>query len=179
MATEHVNNQINQANSSSSSKKKYIIGGVATIAVVAGVSLFVFLNQDTEEYNVVVTADNVEETIRQQSKDDYTPIGSYTSEMTTDTWIFADGNSASDNAYVGNNISNQNTVYFTITRTDNDEQLYKSPFLEVGSHLEKIKLDKSLKAGTYDCVLTYYLMDDMLKEENSHVSVAVKISIKK
>ena len=40
------------------------------------------------------------------------------------------------------------------------------PIIPVGSYLENIALDTALPAGTYDCILTYHLLD----EENVSIS---------
>jgi hypothetical protein len=150
-----------------------LITAIVVVCILAGVILFLLSGKDSQVYNAVVTPDNVEEVIDQQSQEDYTPIGSYEVNMNTD-WVFPDGASASTNAYVGNNTSNQNTVFFTIALTDDERQIYESPLIPPGSHLEDLKLDEDLDAGTYGAVLTYHLVD----EENQEISsVAVNITI--
>ena len=80
----------------------------------------------------------------------------------------------SDNAYVENAESNTNSVYFDVTRTDTEETIFESPILPVGSHLENITLDSDLPAGTYDCVVTYHLLDE---EENSISTLKLTVTI--
>jgi hypothetical protein len=92
------------------------------------------------------------------------------------TWYFKDGASASDNAYVENSVSNTNNVYFDITLADTGENIYSSPVLSIGSSLEKITLDKALEDGTYDCVVTYTLVDEE-QTPLSTVSVSLTIAV--
>lgn len=107
--------------------------------------------------NEVVTPDNVDEMIADLSE--HTPPGEYEVKMNT-SWVFETGESASSNAYVENSTANTNAVYFDIIRSDTGETIYQSPTLPVGSHLEGITLDTALEAGSYPCMLTYYLLDD-------------------
>lgn len=183
MSKEKANERINNRISSPEEKShKGIIIAIVVVAVCAlvGVILYLVLGKDAEpepkEWNMVVTPDNVDEIIAQLNEADKTPPGSYEVRMTPD-WVFDNGDAISSNAFVENVTNNQNTVYFEITRTDDSSVIYKSPYLPVGSSLEKIKLDTSLPAGVYDTVLTYHLVD----EENQHVSkisVALTITIK-
>jgi hypothetical protein len=128
---------------------------------------------ETPKRNVVVTPDNVEEVIQALEESDYVAPGSYEVTMNT-TWNFKDGLSASDNAYVENSVSNTNDVYFDITLADTDENIYSSPVIPIGSHLEDITLDKELEDGTYDCVITYTLVDE---EQNPLSTVRVSLTI--
>ena len=90
------------------------------------------------------------------------------------TWYCKSGDMPSDNAYVENAESNTNSVYFDVTRTDTEETIFESPILPVGSHLENITLDSDLPAGTYDCVVTYHLLDE---EENSISTLKLTVTI--
>jgi hypothetical protein len=127
----------------------------------------------TQKRNVVVTPDNVDEVIQQLDKDEQVAPGSYEVTMNT-TWNFKDGSSTSDNAYVENSVSNTNDVYFDITLADTDENIYSSPVIPVGSYLKDIALDKKLDDGTYDCVMTYTLVDE---EQNPLSTVRVTMQI--
>ena len=75
-----------------------------------------------------------------------------------------------------NSNANKNPVYFEVTRSDTDETIFESPIIPVGSHMEKITLDKKLSAGTHDCVVTYHLLDDD-EETISTVRVALTIIV--
>lgn len=125
--------------------------------------------------NVVVTPDNVDEVIKNMKEDEFVPVGSYNATMNS-TWNFADGSSASSNAYVENSTSNTNDVYFDLMLADTSEIIYSSPVIPIGSHLENITLDKVLEAGSYDCVVKYVLVDENQKPLSS-LKVAVKVII--
>lgn len=157
-----------------------MIGAIAVVAVLVGVICYLALRKEPEQeqrnYNRVVTPDNVEEIISQIDAEEHTPVGAYEVIMNTE-WVFPDGSSPSDNAYVENSVNNLNTVFFTIAlETDKETDIYDSPFIEPGSYMEDIQLDVDLPAGKYNAVLTYHLVDGQEKEI-SHVSVNVTLTI--
>lgn len=140
-------------------KRNIIVGisvGVMVIILIAILILLLFKSNAPVTSNQVVTPENVEEIIASEKKVDQ---GTYEVKMNS-TWMFENGSSASSNAYVENATSNTNNVYFDVVRSDNGETIFTSPVIPIGSHLEDITLDKALSAGTYDCVLTYHLLDD-------------------
>lgn len=142
------------------------IACIVVIIVLIGTIMYLLLNKykenDTPKRDVVVNEQNAEQVASDVVEQEYIPIGSYQVTMNS-TWNFASGDVASDNAYVENAKANTNAVYFDIVRSDTEETIYESPVLPVGAYLDEIKLDKVLKAGTYDCVLTYHLVDDNQK----------------
>lgn len=156
-----------------------LIGLIVVVSLIVGITVISSLEKkpNAKEYNLVVTPENIEQAIANLEDDQYTPIGSYEVNMNSE-WTFADGLSASDNAYVGNSMHNTNSVYFTVTTKNDNEVVLTSPVIPVGSHLENIKLDKELAAGKYDAVVKYFLLDAEGKEV-SNVSVAVTITIQK
>lgn len=97
----------------------------------------------------------------------------YTVSMTTE-WTFPDGASASPDAYVQNLETNDTPVYFDVVREDTGETIYQSPVLALGANIEGIKLDTELPAGTYDCIVTYHLIDD---EQNTLTTVNMGLII--
>lgn len=176
MSDNSPQNRIRQGSSSESERKsrKGIIIAVmcALIAVAAIIAcVILFSNPDKEQpanpadeqkRNIVVTPDNVDEMLDQVLEK--SKAGRYEVSMSLN-WEFADGKSASSNAYVENRVSNSNAVYFDIVLEDNEEDvIYSSPIIPVGSHLKEITLDKDLDAGKYDCVVIYHLVDDDQKE---------------
>lgn len=180
MSKEEANNRINERISTGRKKialSKIILLAVVGVCIITGVILVIYLGGKTSEnYNTVVVPDNVDKVNSDLGQSEYTPSGSYEVVMNYD-WNFSDGNSASSNAYVENYAGNTSTVYFTIALSDApDDDIFTSPDMIVGSHLENIKLDKKLDAGSYDAVLTYHLIDDSRKE-TSHVSVSITLSI--
>ena len=93
------------------------------------------------------------------------------------TWTFSDGKAYSKDAFVENPSSNINTVYFDVKVNGYAESIFTSPVLPVGSHIENITLDKALKAGTYNCTLTYTLLSKDGKESVGTLQMALKIII--
>lgn len=182
MSKEKANERINRQLSPSENRKSKtgLIIAFAVIAACAVIGIIAMgLGKDAgDSYNRVVTPDNVDEVIAQLensnqrvSSDRYVALMNY-------SWTFADGDSASSDAYVENSAENQFPVYFTVALADDrNNPVYTSPDIPVGGQLKNIKLDTSLKAGVYDTVITYYLLDDDRKER-SHVSMELTITIK-
>lgn len=181
MSKDTANESINSSEPTQNSKKPLIIIiviAIIIIGILSGIIFFLLPHGEGKAYNNVVTPDNVDEVISQMEEDAKTPAGSYEVSMNTN-WIFPDGASASTNAYVENAITNQNTVYFTIALADSGENdIYKSPYLEIGSQLTDIKLDSAPPQGTYDAIITYHLVDDAF-DELSSVSMYMTITIEK
>ena len=124
--------------------------------------------------SVLITEDNIEEVIaNNQPKESETSADRYTVTMNT-YWSFPDGKSASANAYVGNATDNTHAVYFDIYIVENGETIYESPVIPVGTHIDKIKLDKELDDGIYDCIMEYHLVDD---DQNTLSTVDVSLTI--
>jgi hypothetical protein len=147
---------------------KPLILCIVAIVALCGVVTYLLLSkdntgsnnqEDSTKRNVVVSEQNAKEVASEMLAQEYTPTGYYQVTMNS-TWNFASGDAVSDNAYVENATANTNAVYFDVVRSDTEETIYESPVIPVGSHLENISLDKDLEAGTYDCVLTYHLVDD-------------------
>lgn len=153
-----------------------IIVAIVIICTLIGIIVYLLTHEEEKPYNNVVTPDNVDEIVSQMEESEKTPVGSYEVSMNTN-WLFPDGDSPSTNAFVENVANNQNTVYFTIALTENkDEDIYKSPYLMIGSHLNDIKLDTSLSKGLHDAIITYHLVDEDLNDLSS-VSMYMTITI--
>ncbi|WP_026520135.1 hypothetical protein [Butyrivibrio sp. FCS006] len=124
--------------------------------------------------NVVVTQSNAEQVAEELISTPYVEPGYYTTEMST-TWHFASGDSVSNDAYVRNNEGNTNDVYFDVFLADDEtETILESPIIPRGAELKDISLDKSLDAGTYDCVMVYHLVDE---NQNSISTLRVGFTI--
>ncbi len=184
MSREKANNRVNSRTSSVSTKasrgKPKLIIGLAIVICLIGIIVYLLVNNGDSEpdSNIVITSENVEEAIKDVEKSEFIAPGSYEATMNY-KWTFDDGSSASKDAYVENCVRNKYTVYFTVAlATAPDKEIYHSPYLAVGSHIEKIKLDKDLDKGVYDAVLTYHLVDDKNKDV-SKVSVSVTLTISK
>lgn len=92
-------------------------------------------------------------------------------------WTFPSGSDTSNNAEIGNSISNLYECYFEVYLEDEEQTLlYSSPVLPVGKRIEKLKLNQALPDGSYDAICTYHILDDEDPEvELGTVSFAVTI----
>lgn len=167
-------------------KKKVVLIVVLAIVILALAAVIIFLllrkgtasvTKDDTVPNTIVTKDNVDEVMKDLDKE-MTPVGSYELSMTT-TWNFKNGSAISKDAFIENVETNPNSVYATIEIADTGEQIYKSPVLQRGSHVENIKLDAKLKKGTYDCVCTYHILNDAETDETSSTRVTMTVIVKK
>lgn len=181
MSNESSQERISQKLSQSTENKSknniaVIVVCIIAVAIIVTALVLILTKQSTDsgKRNVVVTPDNVEEVLSDM-QNQQVQAGTYEVTMNT-TWNFDKGDSASSNAYVENSTANTNDVYFDIVRSDTNETIYKSPIIPLGSHLENITLDTPLDKGTYDCVLTYYLLDDS-QETISKLNISLSIVI--
>lgn len=164
-----------EGNSSRKGGKLVLAACAVVIVILLAAVIYLLMNRQEDEEpvnrNVVVNEDNVEEILTQMEEKEIVPVGYYETTMNS-TWYFENGSTPSDNAYVENAATNTNAVYFDVTRVDTEETIYESPILPVGSHLENISLDTELPSGTYDCLVTYHLLD----EENKSIST-LKVTV--
>ncbi len=176
---ERISQKLSANNGEKKSRKSSVLTvtilSILTVCGIVGLLLLFGNTSEADKRNVVVTPENVEETLAQMSEASKTQAGSYEVTMNT-TWEFENGGSASSNAYVENSTANSNDVYFDLVRSDTGETIYSSPIIPVGSHLENIALDTALEAGNYDCVLTYHLLDEDEKPI-SKLNINVKIRV--
>lgn len=161
--------------------KLVLIICIAVIVVLAGAITFLLLGNkgkgaEKPKRDVVVNVENAEKIASEMIENERTLPGHYQVAM-NGIWNFEDGAAESENAYVENAAGNTNPVYFDVVRTDTEETIYASPILPVGTYLEHITLDKKLGAGTYNCVCTYYLLDEE-EEPISKVNVGLTIVIR-
>lgn len=166
-------------NSSETGKKKgkiVIIICIVIIAILVGVIVALLHKKEEPKRNVVVTEENAEEVAAQMAEEDYTEPGYYTVNMATE-WHFSKGDAVSSDARVDNVVGNTNPVYFDLFADgDEEEPVYSSPVIPVGSFLENIALEKPLEKGTHDCVVVYHLVDDD-QETISTLRVAIKVTV--
>lgn len=175
-ATQRINAQIG------GKKNRKVVSPIVVIVpivlILVAVGIFLIMSEEEKiPANLVVTPDNVEEVLGQLKDEDKTPVGSYEVMMTTN-WTFDNGTAVSKDASIKNVVNNNNTVYVTITHPDTGEEIYKSPYIPVGSTLNNIKLDKDLPAGKYKATLTYHLIDESYKEVST-TALYVTINVKK
>ena len=74
------------------------------------------------------------------------------------TPVFSDDTSAGNVMIVNEGVNNYPQVV-EIVRSDNNETIYKSGAIPVGSKIETAKLSVDLPAGTYDCTALFYNVD--------------------
>lgn len=140
-------------------KNLLIVCAVIIIVILIAVIAVLLNQEETPKRDVVVNEDNAEEVAKVLLDEETVQPGTYEVTMNS-TWNFKDGKSASDNAYVENATVNTNDVYFDVELSDTGKVIYESPVIPRGSYLEEITLKEDLEAGTYDCVLTYHLIDE-------------------
>ena len=166
------------------SGKTALIVCIAVIVILIGMIAFLLLERKTSDTaaeteqrrNVVVNEQNAEEVAEDMVSTQFTEPGYYTVNMATE-WHFATGDAVSSDARVDNVAGNTNPVYFDLFLEENEEEpIYCSPVIPVGSFLEHIALDRPLEAGDYDCVVVYHLVDE---EQNtiSTLRVAIRIMV--
>lgn len=145
-----------------------IIVLVGIFLVMAGMIIYLWTSRQPEEKeeerrSVVVTPDNVQDVIsqmEQRATEEQVEAGYYTVYMNYE-WHFATGDAVSEDAYVENLATNTNAVYLDLFLLEDEENaIYRSPVIPLGSSLRNIALDTPLEAGTYDCVAVYHLVDD-------------------
>lgn len=177
MSKKLANKKIIYATGSRRGSSKNLLFILGAVIIVAGIFTWLIISSlfEKEVFNQVVTPDNVDQIIESIDAKDILPTGSYEVLMNT-TWNFSSSEESSYDAYIANSSYNSNTMYFTIRIEDSDEDIYTSPYVPVGSSLEDIRLDTQLKKGSYDCVLTYHLVDEG-HTEISKVSVSMTIVI--
>lgn len=131
---------------------------------------------ETARRSVIVAEDNVEETIAlmQQEQEEYVAPGYYTVTQNYE-WHFPSGTAESTDAHVENAPENTNDVYFDVYLADDEGHLiYSSPVITRGASIEKFALDSPLDAGTYDCVVTYHLVDE---DQNTISTVSMSVTV--
>jgi len=137
------------------------------------------LTKSEEKRSVVISEENAEEIINdmvnsQDDEPDAKDVAYYSATMNYE-WRFPTGSSPSSNAYVENNLDNSTDVYFDLFLKGNeDEAIYESPIIPVGSSISKFSLTKNLDAGTYECICIYHLVDE---EQNTLSTLRVTVTV--
>lgn len=156
--------------------KVVVIACIVIIVVLVAIIVLLLQKKEEPKRNVVVNEENAEEVVAQMAATEYTEPGYYTVNMAT-KWHFSKGDAVSEDARVDNVAINTNSVYFDVfLKDDEEEPVYSSPVIPVGSYLENIALEKILGAGNYDCVMIYHLVDEE-QETISTLRVAFQIIV--
>ncbi|MCL2661932.1 MAG: hypothetical protein FWE83_01195 [Oscillospiraceae bacterium] len=161
-----------EVNSSEEKKRKlkplhWVIIAVVVLALAGTITYFMWPR--TEEVTIedrgtamggrgmILTPDNIEEVRRIMNEPN--PDAQYTVSMTTN-WVFETSRTPSSNAVVNNREHNSRTVYFDVILVDTGELVYSSPYIPLGGTLENFALDVNLRAGVYDAIIRFHLVDD-------------------
>ena len=160
---------------------KYFVIGIVLIPIILTIMGTIMYSSSlngkgskSADANVVVTPSDINEIAGSTGNAKGLSQGSFETSMTTE-WHFSYSDAMSGDAYVQNVLENTNDIYFDVVLADDpDHVIYRSPIIPRGSYLENIVLDEALEAGTYDCVLIYYLIDD---ENNPVSTLDIDISI--
>ncbi len=150
------------------------LGVIAGYRLLTSKSALPAVTEETVKRNYVVLDDTV--SLQNVDESKINSASSHDVKMNS-TWTFSDGKAYSKDAFVENPSSNLNSVYFEIKVNGYDEPIFTSPVLPVGSHIENITLDKALKAGTYNCTLTYTLLSKDGKDSVGTLQMALKIIV--
>lgn len=179
--------------------KKTVTGGKKIIGIVTGVLLIIaatsavifFVTNNKEDENkqdpvpsfvedpvdsdgrgIILNEKNYEKVL--QNITDKVDEGYFETCMTNE-WEFNNGISDVRKVYIKNEVTNSRMFYFDLY-SDNDDVIFSSPFLTVGSEMPQFELSKIPEKGIHEGKIIYHLVDDN-KEEVSKVAVAVTIKI--
>lgn len=129
------------------------------------------LRQVSESARLVVdqeSADSVMDQMREEVAE-----GMFECQMSM-TWTFENGSVESKDAYVANSVNNKYPIYFDVYLNEEDEEpVYSSPILPVGTDWSNFKLDYPVPAGEYRSKVMYTLIRD--EESQEQVSQAAFI----
>ncbi|MEZ3487120.1 MAG: hypothetical protein K1W22_11190 [Lachnospiraceae bacterium] len=155
-------------------KKRIIIGIVIVLIVVIGVLLFLLLRK---KGGYVMDESNYKQIQEEMAEE--VAEGYFETYMNT-TWTFADGDSESQDAVLGNSPNNTKPIRCEVVLDDTGETIYKTEVLPVGTVLEPFKLEKDLDAGTYEATCQIYLLEeqeDGTYEDFSNAGFRVAIKV--
>lgn len=121
----------------------------------------------------ILTWENAEHVLTQETESLISD--GYQVTMST-VWTFDGRSLKSIDLYVENTAENEDSVYFVLARLEEPaEILCVSPVLAPGNRLKEIKLEKSLPAGIYECVVSYYISGE--EPPRTKISVTVDINV--
>lgn len=126
MSKDKASQKINGSVRKATNRRPFILVSIAAVVLVAGGVLLSSVFGGNDKVNVVVTPDNVQDMIEELDEKERIPVGSYEVNM-NNRWTFPTSYTASTDAYIGNSINNQHTVYFTIALKGSEEDFYTSP----------------------------------------------------
>ena len=113
-------------------------------------------DESGKKRDTVVNKKNVDTVAEGMEKEKSKPT-SYEAVMNTE-WKLADDGMTVTNAYVENSYGNSNAVWFDVA-LDDDEPLYTSSVIPVGSKVTDIKFERPVPDGRHKATVTYHLID--------------------
>ena len=169
-------------------QKKVLIATIITaVVIIAGLIIaIIFLLREPPlevviEYDrtatggrgMVVTEDNIEEVIEWlEEPGEDTEYEIYMSA----NWTFPTSSRSNGNALFRNLPSNTRMVFFELYLEDEEQVIYVSPYIPLGREVRNFALDVALPVGTYEPLMTIFLVDDD-KEIVTDVQMRVQITI--
>jgi hypothetical protein len=148
-----------------------IILGVCVIVAASAVGLIVYLNQPDEAPAPladevlaaepaadarVITPENVNQITQEVQAN--VERGMFMTHMNM-IWNFADGESPSYDAVMGNSANNTYPLWFTVTLDETGQQVFESGLIPVGTTIAEIKLSEDLAPGSYPSTVTINLVE--------------------
>jgi len=172
-----MSNEVKTAAKGLTTKKIILIFGCLVIVCAAVIAAVLLLRKpDTNAVMAmpVVDQNNVSQISEQVSQK--VADGMFETHMNTN-WKFPNGKSPSSNAVMGNSASNKYPFWFTVTLKDTKEVVYKSSVLPLGSQIKEVKLDKNLKKGSYDALVTVNMVKDDGTAVDSNMGFNVTLTV--
>ena len=118
-----------------------------------------------------VDEDKVRENLNASVEEGYINISMNT------TPVFENGQSEG-NLMIVNESINRYPQKVVITRNDNDDVIYESKGIPVGSKIEKAMLSEDLPAGTYECTAMFHNMNPDTGESLGCAGAVITITVK-
>ena len=98
--------------------------------------------------------------------------------ISMNTTPFFENGEAEGNLMIVNETINKYPQKVVITRNDNDDVIYESKGIPVGSKIEKAKLLENLPAGTYECTAMFHNMNPETGESLGCAGAIIQITVK-
>lgn len=175
----------NQIVKQKSNKLVWVFAAIIVLLLIAVATLiFAFVHAQKDD-NVsgagsirgIVTNEQDARELYEAMKGEKVQRGYFRTEM-TNGWIFPNGTSPSENAYVGNASANTRPMYFDVILDETGETIYSSPVVPVGARVDNIVLDKNLPAGDYNCTMVHHFLDENYVETGATVNLGISITVR-
>lgn len=145
----------------------------ALVIICGSILIAIFLLKPATEARII-NEGNLKE-IQRNVKENVAK-GMFMTHMNT-TWNFRNGKSPSKNAILGNAPENNYPFWFTVSLVGEEEPLFQSGLIPVGTEIGEIKLDKVLEKGEYKAVVNIHMVDEDDEEIGNNTSFNVTLII--